>query len=200
MRRLVILVAVMVISIAAFAQKSFPISIQPKAGLNIAHVSHINGSGPRYGLVAGAEVEVPLSTIFGVSAGLLYSQQGATFEDTYSGITCDETLQADYLNIPIMANIYIVKGLTFKCGVQPGFNVKDNLKVDPRGNKSLGSVSVSGKTDLKSFAFAIPLGLSYEYKNVVLDARYNLGLTTLWDQGDEKYGVIQITLGYKFQL
>ena len=188
----------MAISIATFAQNSSAISIQPKAGLNIAHVSNINGSGPRYGFVAGAEVEIPLSKLFGLSAGVLYSAQGATYEGLYSGVTCDQTLQADYLNIPILANIYIVKGLSFKCGVQPAFNVKDNLKVEARGNGA--SIAASGKTDLKSFDFAIPLGLSYEISNIVIDARYNLGLTSIWDKGDEKHGVIQITLGYKFHL
>ena len=162
------------------------------------HVSNINGSGPRYGFVAGAEVEIPLSKLFGLSAGVLYSAQGATYEGLYSGVTCDQTLQADYLNIPILANIYIVKGLSFKCGVQPAFNVKDNLKVEARGNGA--SIAASGKTDLKSFDFAIPLGLSYEISNIVIDARYNLGLTSIWDKGDEKHGVIQITLGYKFHL
>ena len=62
------------------------------------------------------------------------------------------------------------------------------------------SFAASGKTDLKSFDFAIPLGLSYEISNIVIDARYNLGLTSIWDKGDEKHGVIQITLGYKFHL
>ncbi len=200
MKKFVISFAVMFISISTFAQNSFPVSIQPKAGLNIAHVSNISGSGPRYGFVVGAEAEFPLSKVFGLSAGVLYSAQGATFEGYYSGITLDQTLQSDYLNIPILANIYIVKGLSFKCGVQPAFNVKDNLKVEPRGNVSSASITVSGKTDLKSFDFAIPFGLSYEIKNIVIDARYNLGLTTLWDEGDEKHGVVQITLGYKFNL
>jgi len=198
MKKVLISVAIMAISMAAYAQNSSTISIQPKAGLNIAHVSNINGSGPRYGFVAGAEVEIPLSKLFGLSAGLLYSAQGATYEGLYSGVTCDQTLQADYLNIPILANIYIVKGLSFKCGVQPAFNVKDNLKVEARGNGA--SIAASGKTDLKSFDFAIPLGLSYEISNIVIDARYNLGLTSIWDKGDEKHGVIQITLGYKFHL
>ena len=49
---------------------------------------------------------------------------------------------------------------------------------------------------------SIPVGLSYEYANVVLDARYNWGVTKVADLGDNspKNSVFQITLGYKFDL
>ncbi len=46
------------------------------------------------------------------------------------------------------------------------------------------------------------VGLSYEYQNVVLDARYNWGLTKIYDVDklDSKNSVFQITLGYKFEI
>lgn len=45
---------------------------------------------------------------------------------------------------------------------------------------------------------AIPLGLSYEYKNIVLDARYHFGLTKIRDSLHNRYA--SITLGYRFSL
>lgn len=196
MKKFILFVVSMVLPIATYAQ-SLPISIQPKAGLNVAHVTNIDGSGPRYGFVAGAEAEFPLSKFFGISAGLLYSAQGAKVENRYLTETLDETIQTDYLNIPILANIYLVKGLAIKCGVQPAFNVRDNVKLDSRRQSS---TSISGKADVKSFDFSIPVGISYEIKNFVVDARYNFGITNIWDEGDEKHSVLQITLGYKFNL
>ena len=71
--------------------------------------------------------------------------------------------------------------------VEAGFGLSST-----RFNYTLGSTTA----DL----YGGTLGLSYEISNIVIDARYNLGLTSIWDKGDEKHGVIQITLGYKFHL
>ena len=54
--------------------------------------------------------------------------------------------------------------------------------------------------DVKSVDFSIPVGLSYEYANFQLDARYNWGVSKVIDDDDEKNSVFQITLGYKFKL
>lgn len=92
------------------------------------------------------------------------------------------------MNVPVLANVYVVPGLAVKLGVQPGFMVdKDNMD------------------DVNTFDLSIPVGLSYEYKNVVLDARYNWGVTKInkhsVDGADDNYNsVFQITLGYKFDL
>ena len=56
---------------------------------------------------------------------------------------------------------------------------------------------------LKKFDLAIPLGASYEYKNVVFDVRYNLSVLRLnkddWDK-NIRNSVIQFTLGYKLPI
>ena len=52
----------------------------------------------------------------------------------------------------------------------------------------------------KSIDFGIPVGLSYEYKNIVLDARYNIGVVKFAEHLDYRNRVFQITLGYKFRL
>lgn len=197
MKKVLFFAVMLLLTTFAFAQKETgKFSIQPKVGLNVAHVTDWSGSGPRYGLVFGVEGEYQASSILGLSAGLIYSAQGGTNEDVIDGIRVDETLQADYLNIPIMANIYVVKGLALKFGVQPGFNVKDKVKGEAKAEGI--HASVSNDADLKSFDFSIPVGLSYEFKNIVLDARYNFGLTKIADGDGSKNSVLQVTLGYKF--
>lgn len=55
----------------------------------------------------------------------------------------------------------------------------------------------------KSVDFGIPVGLSYEYKNIVLDARYYFGLTKIdntVDPEDLRNRNFSITLGYRFYL
>ena len=53
---------------------------------------------------------------------------------------------------------------------------------------------------------SIPVGVSYEISDFVIDARYNFGLTNVWKDdykkllGDAKNSVISLTVGYKFGL
>ena len=88
----------------------------------------------------------------------------------------------------MMANVYVVPGLAVKLGIQPGFMVdKDDA------------------SDVNTFDLSIPVGLSYEYNNFVLDGRYNWGVTKINKNSvkgadDTRNSVFQITLGYKFSL
>lgn len=182
----------MMLSLGAFAQHEVgTLTLQPKVGVNIANMSETDNADPRIGFAVGGEFEYQATNFLGVSAGMLYSQQGVKYEA--GNIT--STVKTDYINIPVVANIYVVKGLALKVGVQPGFNVSSKLKVS--------SGSTSGSTDVdntNSFDFAIPVGLSYEYDNFVIDGRYNIGMTKAFDGSDSKHNVIQLTLGYKFAL
>ena len=51
----------------------------------------------------------------------------------------------------------------------------------------------------RSFDLAIPLGISYEYANFVIDARYNLGLIGILKGSENtmRNSVFQFSLGYK---
>lgn len=144
------------------------------------------------------EGEYQATDIFSVSAGVLYSMQGAKKEVKALNNTYTATTKVDYINIPVMANVYVVKGLAVKAGIQPGFKVSSSVKQSL--NTSIGGTS--GSTDLKakSFDFSIPVGISYEYANVQLDARYNFGVTKVFENSDIKNSVFQLTLGYKFDL
>ena len=94
-----------------------------------------------------------------------------------------------------MANVYVVKNLAVKVGLQPAFNVNSKQKA------SKGDASVQGSIEgTKTFDCSIPVGLSYEYKNFVIDGRYNFGLTKISDLERSKNSVFQITLGYKFNI
>lgn len=182
---------------ASFAQWSVgSITVQPKIGINGANITDADNSDSRIGLVLGGEFEYRVSPIFSLSAGALYSMQGCkgTAEDE-DGNTGDVSLKLDYINVPILANVYVVKGLAIKLGIQPGFNVR---------HKATATVSgVNVTTNLpgvKSVDFSIPIGVSYEFNRFVIDGRYNLGVTKLIDGADSKHSVFQFTFGYKFSL
>ena len=194
MKKMFLAAAMMLASVATFAQNAVgQITIQPKVGLNIANVTDADDADARIGLAAGAEFEYGVTDMIGVSAGLVYSMQGYK----YSEGNVDTTVKLDYLNVPILANVYVAPGLAVKLGVQPGFKLSSKTKIEGSG------VSIEGDSDddgVKGFDLAIPVGVSYQYQNIVLDARYNWGVTKVFDDGDSKNSVFQITLGYKFSL
>lgn len=192
MKKILLTAVVMLASVASYAQHAVgAFTLQPKIGMNVASLTNCDGCDPRIGLAAGVEAEYQATDIFSVSAGLIYSMQGNKAKE--DGVTLKTKL--DYINIPILANVYVTKGLAVKLGVQPAFNVSDKQKL------SGGKASVEAEdVGAESFDFSIPVGLSYEYNNVVFDARYNFGVTNIADGGDSKNSVFQFTLGYKFAL
>lgn len=192
MKKIILTAAVMLASVASYAQHAVgSFTLQPKIGLNIASLTKCDGADPRYGLAAGVEFEYQATDIFSVSAGAIYSMQG----NKYKYDNASTTNKTDYINIPVLANVYVVKGLAVKAGIQPGFKVNDKVKF------AYGDNSTSKDVDkAESFDFSIPVGLSYEFSNVVLDARYNFGCTKVIKDLDPKNSVFQITLGYKFDL
>lgn len=52
-------------------------SLQPKAGINLATMTNDDDAKIRVGLVAGAELAYQASPLLSISAGALYSEQGA---------------------------------------------------------------------------------------------------------------------------
>ena len=183
MKKLFVMAAMVLSSVGAFAQQAAgTVTLQPKVGLN---VSTIGDNDWKAGFAAGAELQYQASSNLGVAVGALYSSQGLKWKDVdVAGVKLEGAKwNPGYLNIPVTLNYYPVTGLAIKAGLQPGFMVS---KDDAEG--------------VKTFDLSIPVGLSYEYQNIVFDARYNIGVTKVADDWDHYNNVIQITVGYKFAL
>lgn len=193
MKKLFLAVVAMMVSATTFAQNEVgQLTIQPKVGVNIANITDADDADPRIGLAVGAEFEYGLTDNIGLSAGVLYSMQG--FKTTIIDDDC--TWKLDFLNVPILANFYVAKGFAVKLGVQPGFKLSSKAKFKGSG----ASKEVEVEDGVKSVDLSIPVGLSYQYQNIVFDARYNWGVTKIVDDVDSKHSVFQITVGYKFSL
>lgn len=192
MKKLFLAVVAMMVSATTFAQNEVgQLTIQPKVGVNIANITDADDADPRIGLAAGAEFEYGITDNIGLSAGVLYSMQG--LKTTIVDADC--TWKLDYLNVPILANFYVAKGFAVKLGVQPGFKLSS--KAEFKGSGGSKEVDVDG---FKSVDLSIPVGVSYQYQNIVFDARYNWGVTNIVEDSDSKHSVFQITVGYKFSL
>ena len=200
-KRLILIASVLMLTIGANAQHEVgSVTFQPKMGMNIATFTDDDDADPRLAFVTGAEFEYQVTKQLSLSAGMLYSQQGAKGKasiDNYAPL--EITIKTNYINIPILANVYVAKGLALKLGVQPALNVESGFSMSVSGGRADGSLSDVG-IDIKTFDLAIPLGVSYEYRNAVFEGRYNLGVTNIYDIGNSKHSVFQFTLGYKVEL
>ena len=81
-------------------------------------------------------------------------------------------------------------------------NIGDMEKAFAEAEAKQGSnrITAGDSENFNSVDFSIPVGVSYEFNNVVLDARYNWGLTNVAKNADNKNSVFQFTVGYKFAL
>lgn len=195
-RFLVMMVTVMMVTLSANAQhREGDNTIQPRVGVTLSTMTNMDDSKMKVNVAFGVEFEHFFTDQFSAAAGVLYAIQGAKFDD-------DITMNLNYGLLPITANYYVLPGLALKAGVQLGFRVKAGVNHD--GNKidfdDYLEREFGSDVKMNTFDLAIPLGLSYEYSRVTLDARYNLGVTKLFSGMDEavRNQVIVITLGYKF--
>ena len=158
-------------AVSAHAQGAVgSLSVKPMVGGTLTSVvgKDVEGAKMKVGFVAGAEMMYQMSPEFAISVGALYSMQGCALDAQY-----DPKLKLDYLNIPVLANYYVLSGLAIKAGVQPGFLL--NAKESASGNGVSADVSI--KDLCHTVDVSIPVGISYEYKQFVIDARYCFGLT-----------------------
>ena len=198
MKKLFLLVTIMMVSTCVFAQhEPGSLTVQPRIGFSGADFSNTSDTKARVGMIVGPEFEYTVSNRFSLAFGLNYCQQGAELDSKYYNNSADVTYKLDYLTVPIVANVYLLKGLALKAGIQPGYNL--SAKMDADGHKYDFNDDA-----LKKFDLSIPFGLSYEFFNIGLDARYTIGLTKIFDEKivnlDSKNVGFQVTLGYKFTL
>lgn len=178
-----------------------------------------SGNKSKTGFTAGVECQYQFTSLFGLSLGVMYTQEGAKYDTPEMPYVADHLnanvdnlkINLDCITLPVLANFYIWKGLALKAGIQPEFAVSRKVKGD--FFLSYDGITNQSKLDsdanVKSFFFSVPVGLSYEYKNVVADFRYCFGLTNLKKQNmldgsnnssSARSQLFTVTLGYKFEL
>lgn len=176
-------------------------TIYPRVGFNLSKFSGdkiytgintfdgVAGTIParfKVGFTVGAEAQHQFSNALAGSIGLLYSQQGTAFKKT-SDTEFDFKMKENNLIVPVMLVATTKYNIDLKLGLQPEFRVSKAF------DKVLNKVSLS-----------IPVGISYEYRNVVLDLRYNIGVSHVYKEQssyDASRGqTVMLTLGYGIDL
>ena len=180
---LILMLAIVFNGIANAQHEVKSLSLQPKIGLNLSKLTNHYDSDFKPGMVVGLDAEWQTKAKFGWSVGLLYSQQGTKYA----------LGDFNYINVPMLANFYVARNLALKTGLQLGFNVSNGYTIEGSGMKENRN-----DPDVKAVEASIPLGVSYEFNQFVVEARYNLGLTYAVPR--TKFSTFQFTLGYRFDV
>lgn len=193
MKKLILLAIVaMMTTMSVNAQNTF---VKPMVGATFSKISGIDDTKFKVGAVGGMEVGYYVSEPFALTAGLLVSLQGSNYKDNEYEKDMKTTLT--YLNVPLLANYYVAPGFAIKAGIQPGFLLGRKTKGTEKVEGAWEDYEYTDTDGMKKLDLSIPIGLSYEFSNIVLDARYNLGLTKIVEHVKAKNSVFMLTLGYK---
>lgn len=176
----------------------------------------------RAGITAGVEGSYMVTDYLGLSLGAFYSTLGSHYKDFSEKLSATETTEEyqgysdyytllGYIQMPLLVRYYVYDGLAVKVGLQPAYLAHAKTSYDTRsfskdvstGEFTYGeqtSEKITGTDGYKRFDFSIPVGLSYENMNVMLDFQYNIPLTKVKDDLDSKNNAFLFTVGYKFTL
>ncbi len=191
---------ILVASQQVYSQAQLAIGI--KAGPNFAKINTEASASENYksraGFHGGAFVLIKVAKI-GIQPEIIFSQQGSKVEINNQNFESNFS----YLNIPIILKLYTVGGFNLQAGPQFGFVTSAESPIQDQLNP--GSYKVTDVKDkMKSSDFTVALGLGWDLPfGLTIDARYNLGLSKIYDQApsqqtaNAKNQVIQVSLGYK---
>lgn len=222
MKKNVLLLIFVVSSLFAKAQhEEGTWSIMPRLGYLWSGVTNDDDTKGKSAVAVGIDAEYVLNSKMGLQLGLQYSDQGFYveyesmrknfhysymygygtiyngYENYYAGNE-NACMSLKYISIPLIAKYYIYPGVSINLGLQPAVNISNKLKYF--GNSITWNDIADHGTKIKTFDFSIPVGMSYETSNIVVDFRYNLGVTKIISASEGKNWAAQISLGYKFDM
>lgn len=203
MKKLVLGAAVAAMSIfTANAQAdSDLVQLGVKGGVNFATVAGDDFDSPdaRTSFNAGFVAEVPYSERFSLQAEVLYSGQGYDYKSSEQDNIFDNDdnieVQFDYIQVPVLAKIYLVEGFNVHAGPQIGFLVNDEIDYQPNsegGNEPF-------PLEPKDIDISLAAGLEYKFDNgFFIQGRYNYGFSEMFEDADVHNSVFQAGVGFMF--
>lgn len=175
MKKLLFVFAAVAIVAAAQAQEG-SIKFGVKAGGNIAMWGGDDVDDDfksKFGFHAGGLVNIPVSDMFSVQPELLFSAEGAKFDDG----TDETNINFGYLNIPVLLQYNNPSGFYAETGPQLGFLLTAKAKS--------GDIEIDIKDSYKGINFSWGLGAGFKTSSGFgFGVRYNLGLSSIVDDSD----------------
>ncbi len=192
-----ILLVIFAAGLASFAHAQVQFGI--KAGVNLANLNlSNNGLGENYKSItdfnAGLLASIKLSRIFYLQPEINYSGQGSVAP---IGPNAKFEVNTQYINVPVLFKYLHKSGLFAETGPQVGFLVAADVSITDQSKYSIKSSS-----EPVDFSWAFGGGYKIPNLNLGVDARYNLGFTTMdksSSSGTFKNSVFQIGFFYLFR-
>ena len=163
----------------------------------------------RPGFYACLYATIPLGPSFAIEPGVSYSEKGTVLQGTvpipaleFLSTRVTGTARLSYIDVPVLAKVFVTPGLYFYAGPQASFLVKGTARVQAG---LLGFAAYSQDFDvsnqLRKVDFAAVGGLGYQFENGLgVSAGYDYGMSSL-DSGnrfDAQNRVIKAGLNYSF--
>lgn len=172
-----------------------------KVGANIANIKgdSFDESDSKFNFTFGVFAEFMLSDKLGLQPELILSGQGAKLDvDDGAGGTIEYKQKLSYVNVPVLANVYLGENFFLQGGPYVGFLTNAELNVS-------GSLSLLGgdnKDAFKSTDFGAMVGFGANAGKFNFGMRYQLGLANIAEdadgvEGDAKNSVVQVNVGFK---
>ena len=192
--------AILVFGTTSLIQAQSELAFGIKGGVNFSNltgdgVDGFNDDNARTSFNLGAVLEIPVTERFAVQPEVFYSGQG--FDLVQRDDAQDTEFQLNYINVPVLAKIYLVQGLYLEAGPQVGFLV--DSKIDGP-NATIGL----DEDNFNDIDFAGAVGVGYKFNGgLFLNARYTQGFSDVYDSGegngfDAKNGVFVASVGFSF--
>ena len=185
MRKIFLLLSIFSLHLYTHAQE-FDVGVE--GGINYVSLrgttSEVSTFKSKLGVYVGAYGELFLGRIFSLQPEVLFSREGARWQREGllpSGDTYKASLNTDYVNVPILANVKLHEKFSLQAGPQFGF-----LVVKPEiGSEEpiFGGENYLDKGIYRTFDFAVVLGFKIRFTdNIAGELRYTNSLTNLFDK------------------
>ena len=196
MKKSIIFIGMLLMSMSMSAQAwSDQFQFGARGGVNFATVTaddFDDGPDGRTSFYVGLLAELPLSERFSLQPEVFYSGQG--FDITDEADQRDAEFQMDYIQVPVLAKIYLIEGLNIHFGPQFGFKVNEEIDFEP------GEDAGDFDTDaIQDFDFQLTGGIEYKIAgNIFIQGRYSYGLSEVIEDVDVHNSVFSAGIGFMF--
>lgn len=190
MKKAIVVALAVFFSTTVFSQTQIGI----KGGLNINDISdsrYNNHTATTIGYHGGLLFHIHAQRRLAIQPEIVFSSQGAK----YTHPDFNGNLVTNYLNIPVLLQYIGNRGIRLETGPQVGFLLDAELK---RNGNTVSEL----KRNMNEADFSWAFGLGFLSRSGLgVDARFNLGLTDIFEQGgrNSKHRVGQIGLFYQFR-
>jgi len=167
-----------------------------KGGINFSNMTsdYYLESDSKTEFHIGLVAEIPIVNKFSIQTEILYSEQGTKSKvELLGGNPSLVEYNLNYLQVPVLAKIYLFQNLSIEVGPSFNFLVKDEEIFEYTTLTNVGS----------NFEFSGVLGVSYKVRGGFFGTlRYLNGFTVALDRElrdeDAKNRVFQLGIGYMF--